>query len=78
VISVRPEAIQFRESSTASSLAAKVLDRVYLGESIQYHLDIDADAPLTANVPNPRESLLQPGASVHVEILPTDAVLVTD
>jgi ABC-type Fe3+/spermidine/putrescine transport system ATPase subunit len=78
VISVRPEAIQLRESSTASSLAAKVLDRVYLGESIQYHLDIGADAPLTASVPNPSESLLQPGASMHVEILPTDAVLVTD
>jgi iron(III) transport system ATP-binding protein len=78
VISIRPEAIRLHESAAANSLSAKVLDRVYLGESIQYHIDIGADAPLTASVPNPSESLLQAGAAVYVEILPADAVLVND
>ena len=74
-VSIRPEAI--RLSPQGSQLNGKVMEKMYLGESIQYRVEIAEGIDMQVSEMNPR-AVLEEGAQVGLKIQVEDVVLLRD
>jgi len=72
VVSVRPEAIGFREGG---ALNGRVSERTYLGEAMQYRVEIGSEV-LTVAISNPGRATTDLGATVSLHVAPEDVVIV--
>lgn len=82
LLSIRPEAIRLRQASEANTLAGKLLETTYLGETAQHLVEIKGCPPIKIAEMNPfgSTSTVHPnvGDDVHVEFLAEDIVPIAD
>ena len=74
-VSIRPEAI--RLSPQGAQFNGKVMEKMYLGESIQYRVEIAEGIDMQVSEMNPR-AVLEEGAQVGLKIQVEDVVLLRD
>lgn len=74
---VRPERVQLRSGDSADGMAAKVLDAIYLGQAVRYHLKSESGRPMVA-VAVDGSVRFRPGDSVSVSWKPEDVWIIPD
>lgn len=74
IVGIRPENIGLRMATEdeADGLVGTVIDQIFLGEAIDYHVDVQGQIIVVNQKPNVN---VPPGTSVHLDAAPTDALI---
>lgn len=76
-LSIRPEAFSLEPVQGASSLKGKVTDTTYLGESMQYEVQLNSGEMITMAVSNPGAKLSREvGEEIEMFVSPRDVVVI--